>query len=95
SVASFDRFNRNVTEARKVRGGSGFEKKDGHDIRMTSKGGAAGPKMTGTKEATEVVNAPEDVRVGDIVLKLGERQEPPARKEVKKQGEGPQARPLI
>ncbi|MCI74415.1 hypothetical protein A2U01_0095679, partial [Trifolium medium] len=37
----------------------------------------------------------EDVRVGDIVLKLGERQEPAARKEVNKQGEGPQTRPLI
>ncbi|MCI63573.1 hypothetical protein A2U01_0084830, partial [Trifolium medium] len=60
-VASFDLFNRNVTEARKVRGDSGIEKKDGHNIPMMSKGGDEGPKMTRTKEATEVVNAPDDV----------------------------------
>ncbi|MCH84604.1 sulfate transporter, partial [Trifolium medium] len=94
-VASFDRFNRNVPEARKVRGDSGIEKKEGHNIPMKSKGGVEGPMMTRTKEATEVVNASDDVRVGDIVLKLGERQEPAAWKEVNKQGEGSQTRPLI
>ncbi|MCH99997.1 hypothetical protein A2U01_0021012, partial [Trifolium medium] len=60
---------------------------------------------TRTKAKTGVVNVPDsakggscsldDVRVGDIVLKLGERQEPVARTEAQQQGDGPKSRIFI
>ncbi|MCI50671.1 hypothetical protein A2U01_0071915, partial [Trifolium medium] len=88
-VASFDRFDRNVTEVKKVagtKGDSGVEIKDSHNKPEKLNGGEKGAKMSMTEAMTGAATAldnakgglssEDDVRVGDIVLKLGERHEP-------------------
>ncbi|MCI49971.1 hypothetical protein A2U01_0071215, partial [Trifolium medium] len=63
-----------------TKGDSGVELKDGHNKPETLNGGAKGAKMKRTEAMTGVATAPDDakggsssvddVRVGDIVLKL-------------------------
>ncbi|MCI89551.1 hypothetical protein A2U01_0110840, partial [Trifolium medium] len=61
-VASFDRFDRNVTKVKKdagTKGVSGVELKDGHNKPETLNGGEKGAKMKRTEAMTGVATAPD------------------------------------